>query len=118
MGGGYDTTRNIVKNWLKRQGEEPVLLSDVNREYNENLLRNRVENLGFFNASFSSDTTIDGKLANITYTGIPRRIYRIKDVTFAVDSTKQVGRDIIKSRENSLIQKDRHYKLDVCILQH
>ena len=115
MGGGYDTTRNIVKNWLKRQGEEPVLLSDVNREYNENLLRNRVENLGFFNASFSSDTTIDGKLANITYTGIPRRIYRIKDVTFAVDSTKQVGRDILKSRDNSLLQKDRNYNLDVII---
>lgn len=115
MGGGYDTTRNLVKNWLKRRGEEPVLLSDVNREYNENLLRNRVENLGFFNASFSSDTTIDGRLATVTYTGIPRRIYRINAVNFAVDSTRQLGRDILKSRENSMLQTKRNYNLDVII---
>src|SRR5690606_14890107 len=34
MGGGYDTTKNFLRNWLKKAGEEPVLLSDVNREYN------------------------------------------------------------------------------------
>lgn len=115
MGGGYDTTRNFVKNWFKKQGEEPVLLSDVNREYNENLLRNRVENLGFFNASFTSDTTINGKLATVTYTGIPRRIYRINTVNFSVDSTQQLGRDILKSRESSLLQTKRNYNLDVII---
>ena len=37
-GGGYDTTNNFFQRWLKKRGEEPVLLSDVNREYNENLL--------------------------------------------------------------------------------
>lgn len=115
MGGGYDSTENFVRKWFKRRGEEPVLLSHVNREYNENLLRNRLENLGFFNASFSSDTTIDGQLAKIIYTGIPRRIYRIKSVNFAVDSTKQLGNDILKSRENSLLQKNRNYNLDVII---
>jgi outer membrane protein assembly factor BamA len=115
MGGGYDTTKNIVKNWIKKQGEEPVLLSDVNREYNENLLRNRVENLGFFNASFTSDTTSKGKLATITYTGIPRQIYRIKSVNFSVDSTKQLGRDIVSSKNKTLLQVKRNYNLDVII---
>lgn len=47
MGGGPDTTTNFIRRWLRRQGEKPVLLSDVNREYNENLLRNRLENRGF-----------------------------------------------------------------------
>lgn len=115
MGGGYDTTRNIIKNWLKKQGEEPVLLSDVNREYNENLLRNRAENLGFFNASFTSDTSSRDKLATITYTGIPRKIYRIKSVTYSVDSTQQLGHDILTAKENSLLQVGRNYNLDVII---
>src|SRR5690606_2143108 len=115
MGGGYDTTRNIVKNWLKRQGEEHVLLSDVNREYNENLLRNRVENLGFFNATFSSDTTIHGKLASVTYTGIPRKIYRIKSVEYDIDSTSQIGHDIVADSANTLLKVGRNYNLDVII---
>src|SRR5690606_29054900 len=37
MGGGPDSTDSGIKNWLKKKGEKPVLLSDVNREYNENL---------------------------------------------------------------------------------
>src|SRR5690606_18463505 len=37
MGGGPDSSSGFIGRWLKRQGEEPVLLSDVNREYNENL---------------------------------------------------------------------------------
>lgn len=70
--GGYDTTNsNFFKRFLRKRGEEPVLLSDVNREYNENLLRNRMENLGFFNAEVNSDTTYNGKFGKIIYTGIP-----------------------------------------------
>jgi len=115
MGGGYDSTKNIVKKQFKKWGEEPVLLSDVNREYNENLLRNRVENLGFFNASFSSDTSSNGKIATITYTGIPRSIYRIRSVHYDVDSTSQLGYDIFSDKENSLLQVGKNYNLDVII---
>ncbi|NGM62977.1 BamA/TamA family outer membrane protein [Sphingobacterium sp. SGG-5] len=115
MGGGPDTTKNFFRNWLKKMGEEPVLLSDVNREYNENLLRNRVENLGFFNATFSSDTTIHGKLASVTYTGIPRKIYRIKSVEYDIDSTSQIGHDIVADSANTLLKVGRNYNLDVII---
>src|SRR5690606_39988957 len=46
MGGGPDTTKTgFFNRWLRNQGQEPALLSEVNREYNENLLRNKMENL-------------------------------------------------------------------------
>ncbi|WP_140938560.1 translocation and assembly module lipoprotein TamL [Sphingobacterium lumbrici] len=115
MGGGPDTTTNFIRRWLRRQGEKPVLLSDVNREYNENLLRNRLENRGFFNASFSSDTSINGKLATVTYYGIPRRIYRINVVKFDIDSTRQIGKDISETRDKSLLRNGKNYNLDVII---
>src|SRR5699024_3002919 len=68
---------NSIKGWLKyRVGEAPVLLSDVNREYNQNLLRNRLENLGFFNAEVQSDTTLDKHKATVSYTAIPGIIHR------------------------------------------
>lgn len=115
MGGGNDSTNSIIKKWFKSRGQAPVLLSSVNREYNENLLRNRMENLGFFNATVSSDTIIKGKLAEVHYIGIPRSIYRINSVKFDVDTVKQIGRDIFKTKEESLLQKGSNYNLDVII---
>src|SRR5690606_13794963 len=91
MGGGPDSTDGWLNNWLKKQGEKPVLLSDINREYNENILRSRMENLGFFDARVTSDTLINGKRAEINYNAIPGNIYRIANLKFEVDSNKQIG---------------------------
>lgn len=115
MGGGPDTTTNFIKSWLKKQGEEPVLMSEVNREYNENLLRNRLENLGFFNATVSSDTTINGKLGKVTYEALPGKIYRINSVGFDVDTSKQIGVDISETQDHSLLTVGRNYNLETII---
>lgn len=115
IGGGYDSTDNLVRKWFKNKGQAPVLLSSVNREYTENVLRSRMENLGFFNASVSSDTLVKGKYAEVIYTGIPRNIYRINKVNFDMDSVNQIGRDIYNTRNQSLLQVDANYNLDVII---
>ncbi len=115
MGGGPDSTNSFIKRWLKKQGEEPVLLSDVNREYNETLLRSRMENLGFFNAYVTSDTTIDGKFAEVTYDAFPGSIYRIAKINFEVDSAKQLGRDILSTKEHTLLKPKSPYNLDVIL---
>src|SRR5690606_10243526 len=102
-----------LRSWLKNTvGEEPVLLSDVNREYNENVLRNRLENLGFFNAEVTSDTTIRNRRATVTYTAEPKIIYRIDTVVYDVDSATALGKAIADSRENSLLVAGRRYSLD------
>lgn len=115
MGGGPDTSTNFIKRFLKKQGQEPVLLSDVNREYNENLLRNKMENLGFFNARVTSDTLIDGKMATVQYDAFPGKIYRINDVKFELDSTTQLGKAILGTQHESLLQKGKNYNLDVIL---
>lgn len=114
--GGYDTTNsNFFKRFLRKRGEEPVLLSDINREYNENLLRNRMENLGFFNAEVNSDTTYNGKFGKIIYTGIPGKIYRIDTVIYEIDPNSNLGRDILKDKDKSLLKKGSNYNLDVIL---
>lgn len=114
-GGGYDTTNNLVRNWLKKRGEEPVLLTDVNREYNENLLRNRMENLGFFNATVSSDTLVKGKYAEVLYTGLTRKIYRINALNYTIDSLSPIGQDILSVKNSSLLKIGNNYSLDAII---
>jgi len=106
------------RNWLKNKvGQPPVLLSDVNREYNENLLRNRLENIGFFQAQVTSDTTINNRKATVTYTATPHIIYRIKSVTFDVDSS-ELGKAIKSTEGKSLLQVGRPYNLDNIIAEH
>ncbi len=105
------------RNWLRNKvGQAPVLLSDVNREYNENLLRNRLENIGFFNAQVASDTTIDNRKATVTYTASPHIIYRINSVTFEVDSS-ELGKAIKATERESLLQAGRPYNLDNIIAE-
>jgi len=102
---------NSLKGWLKyKVGEPPVLLSDVNREYNQNLLRNRLENLGFFNAEVASDTTVSKQRATVTYTATPGIIYRINSVTFDTDSS-ELGRAIQATANNSLLEVGRPFNL-------
>lgn len=115
MGGGPDTTVGAIKRWIRNQGAPPVLLSEVNREYNENLLRNRMENLGFFHANVTSDTLINGKKATVQFDAFPGVRYRIKSVTFDVDSTQLVGRDIKETQPESLLSPGDGYNLDVII---
>src|SRR5690606_40684967 len=71
------------KHWLKNKvGEPPVLLQDVNVPYNENLVRNRLENIGFFNAYVTTDTTIENRKATLNYVATTNKIYRINKVTY------------------------------------
>lgn len=115
MGGGPDTTVGFIKRFIKRQGKPPVLLSEVNQEYNENLLRNRLENFGFFQAEVTSDTIIDGKKATVQFDALPGPGYKIREVSFDVDTTKQWGRDVVSSQANTLLRKGNNYNLDVVI---
>ncbi|MCL7987855.1 BamA/TamA family outer membrane protein [Sphingobacterium sp. lm-10] len=115
MGGGPDTTVGFIKRFIKRQGKAPVLLSEVNYEYNENLLRNRLENLGFFQAQVTSDTLIDGKKATVQFDAFPGPGYKIREVSYEVDSTKQWGQDMASTKDATLLRRGNNYNLDVVI---
>src|SRR5690606_41680090 len=101
------------RNWLRNKvGQAPVLLSDVNREYNENVLRNRLENIGFFHAEVASDTTIENRKATVTYTAKPHIIYRINSVTFEVDSS-ELGIAIKATEPETILNPGSPYNLEI-----
>src|SRR5690606_25923282 len=100
------------RNWLKNKvGQPPVLLSDVNREYNQNLLRNRLENLGYFQDEVLSDTTIKNRKATVTYTASPHIIYRFDSVTSDGDSS-ELGKAGEATHPASLLQARSPYNLN------
>jgi outer membrane protein assembly factor BamA len=97
--------------WLKyKVGEEPVLFSKVDLEYNGKVLQNSAENNGYFNASTISDSTKSGKTAKAEYTVKVNKQYLIKSVRFPNDST-DLGKEINIIAKKTLLKVGNPYSL-------
>ncbi|WP_417942281.1 BamA/TamA family outer membrane protein [Flavobacterium sp. RS13.1] len=99
--------------WLRTKvGEEPVLFSKVDLDYNASVLRNFAENKGYFKTRVSADSTVRNKRATAEYIVVPKKRYIIKSVTFPDDSLP-MSRIIGRSSRRSLLKVGNPYDLDV-----
>lgn len=84
---GNPDKKGGLRNWIrKKMGEPPVLVSQVDFEYNKDLFVNRLENQGFFNAAVSYDTIGKQKKLRAVFHVFPKDQYYIRDVAFLKDS--------------------------------
>ena len=99
--------------WLKYKiGEKPVLLGDVDREFNKKIIVNYSENKGFFNAKASSDTIAKNKKAQVIYTLKPGARYLISKVNFPEDSTV-INSEIQAIKDKTFLKAGNPFDLDV-----
>jgi len=99
--------------WLKyKVGEKPVLLGDVDREFNKDIIVNYSENKGYFNAKATYDTISKNKKAKVIYTLRPGAQYLISNVKFQKDSTL-VNREIQNLKDKSLLKNGNPFDLGV-----
>ncbi len=102
-----------LKHWLRNKfGEPPVLFSQVDLEYNSDVLQNFAENRGYFKARTQADSTRRGRRASAEYTVRPGVQYKIREVFFPDDST-DVGRAIARTRRRTALKPGEPYDLDV-----
>lgn len=99
--------------WLKyKVGEKPVLLGDVDREFNKDIIENYSENKGYFNANATYDTVSHNKKVKVIYTLRPGARYLISNVKFQEDSTL-VNREIQNLTDKTFLKKGQPFDLDV-----
>jgi outer membrane protein insertion porin family len=114
----YNATKEPKKEkglryWLKYKfGEEPVLLGDVDREFNKDIIINYSENKGYFNAKAKYDTVSKNKKAQVIYTLNPGAQYLISNVNFVEDSTL-INREIQSFKDKTLLKPGNPFDLDV-----
>jgi outer membrane protein insertion porin family len=110
---GNPKKRNSIAGWLKyKVGEPPVLVSEVKLDYNEKVLRNTLENRGYFHAQVSSDTTVRRKKARAIYTVNPGDRYYINEVSFDPDTTQVLQSTIAEVADKSLLKPGDPFDLD------
>lgn len=114
----YNATKEPKKEkglryWLKYKfGEEPVLLGDVDREFNKDIIVNYSENKGYFNAKAKYDTVSKNKKAQVIYTLNPGGRYLISNVKFPADSSL-VNNEIQILKDKTLLKAGNPFDLDV-----
>ncbi len=99
--------------WLKyKVGEKPVLLGDVDREFNKDIIENYSENKGYFNAKATYDTVSKNKKAQVIYKVRPGARYKVEGVKFQKDSTL-VNQEIQGIADKTFLKNGRPFDLDV-----
>ena len=100
------------KYWLKyKVGEAPVLFSQVDLDYNADVLRNYSENNGYFKTKVATDSMRHNRKGTAEYTVQPGKQYKIKSVTYPQDSTKLTKILQIMKKE-SLLREEQPYSLE------
>lgn len=114
----YNITKEPKKDkgllyWLKYKiGEEPVLLGDVDREFNKKIIENYSENKGYFNVKAKYDTLVKNKKAKVEYEVKTGSRYLMSDIHFVKDSTL-INEYIQAIADKSLLKKGNPFDLDV-----
>ena len=96
----------------EKSGQPPVLLSQLDLANNIKLLRNYLENKGWFHATVVADTIIHHRLARATYKIKTGEQYKISSVHFPPDSS-DLAQVIGLSAKNTLLEKGKPFDMDV-----
>lgn len=102
-----------AKAWLrKKYGEAPVLYSRVDPSFTSRLIRNELDNQGYFRTTVSCDTLQQGKKVKVNYAVRPGTVYRIGEVIFPADDN-ELSRAIAATQSTSLLKTELPYSLDL-----
>ena len=109
---GDPQKKGFIRKFFRKLGEPPVLLSSVSLPYNVKVLRNNLENIGYFRTDAIGDTVVKRKKGHATYTLTPGPVYTIQEVTFVTDSSA-LGNAILQTKSKTLLHPNDPFNLDV-----
>lgn len=101
--------------WLRNKvGEPPVLFSQVDQDYNADILQNYTENKGYFKTRTATDSVSKNRRAKAEYTINTGKQYTIRNVIFPGDSIKtELDSTIANIKRRSRLKKGQPYDLNV-----
>lgn len=109
---GEPTKDSGFRHWLRTTvGEPPVLFSQVDLDYNAEILQNYAENKGYYKVRTSADSVSKNKRAKAMYTVTPGRQYTIRKVIFPDSTGTALDSTINRMKRRSLLRKGDPYDL-------
>jgi outer membrane protein assembly factor BamA len=103
-----------IKGAIRRLSEPPVLASTFDSVKNENLLKNVLENRGFFYPTVTSHTVTRRKKKRAVFDVWTGPLYTIRNVEFVKDSSR-LSQDIASLQPETLLEQGAPFNLDLII---
>ncbi|WP_082344168.1 translocation and assembly module lipoprotein TamL [Flavobacterium akiainvivens] len=111
---GEPTKDSGFRHWLRNKvGEPPVLFSQVDLDYNADVIQNYAENKGYYKARTSADSVSKNRRSKAMYTLSPGRQYTIRKVIFPDSTASPLDSVINRTKRRSLLRKGEPYDLGV-----
>ena len=107
-----ESPRGKFNKWLKRKGEEPVLISDVKPSATSEIIDAVLFNSGIFRSSTLYRVDEKKKTAEVIYTSHVHEPYHFKEVINSV-SDSGITRLIVREKDESLIKPGKRYDLEI-----
>ncbi len=101
-----------LKQWLKKRGEAPVLMSHVKPGVTSAIIDARLFNMGLFKSFTESETIEKKRSAKLIYTSHLHPPYVVKDLFYVIPDDS-LSRHILAEKDKSLIKPGDDYNLDV-----
>ena len=101
-----------LRNWIRKKGEAPVLLSEVKLKYNNDVLTSYLLSEGYLQATVTGDTVVKERKGKAIYTAITGERYKINSITFPPD-TGTLTKIINNNKGKTLLKVGDYYDLDV-----
>ena len=113
----YNLFRNKKENSFfgrirDKNGEPPVLLSQVDIEQNVKVLQSHLENKGYFLAKVAGDTIVRRRRGHARYNIVAGDQYKIAAVNFPTDSSA-LAKAIAQTSKKTLLLPGKPFDLDV-----
>ena len=109
---GDTSKHNFIRKFLRKAGQPPVLLSNVNLDYNVKLLKNYLENTGYFQTEDSGDTIVKRKKGHAYYTLTPGPVYSFGKIQYETDSSS-LGNTIRAAKKGAILNPGDPFNLEV-----
>ena len=101
-----------LRNWIRKKGEAPVLLSEVKLKYNNDVLTSYLLSEGYLQASVTGDTVVKDRKGKAIYTAVTGDRYKINKINFPPDSGV-LTKIINANKDKTLLKTGDFYDLDV-----
>jgi len=104
--------RNFIQKLLSKYGEPPVLIGAVDLQKNSEIMQNRLENEGFFQAQASGDTVSKKKTAKAIFNVQAGPSYSIRNIKFPT-GTNDLDTAVAGTAKETLLIPGNNYNLDI-----
>lgn len=101
-----------LRNWIRKKGEAPVLLSEVKIPYNNAVLTSYLISQGYLQSTVVGDTIVKGKKGKAIYTANTGARYKINSVSFPKDSAG-LAHIVNEQKDKTLLKAGNFYDLEV-----